>query len=277
MQSRPQIAETENGFQCPTCEDDGFDAKTNVKIHHKVVHNESIAEVTCECDYCGETFQVLENELPATYCTQECRIESGRVEKECPGCEETFKAQASQSERRVYCSRDCRAQSARTTGECEQCGEEFTFYKFEEGRRKYCSRECKDESQKGSEFARRKCPGCGVSFQPINHRVRYCSLACVHESLRDPETRPNTFDDLLIELYVEKDLNLWKTWKRAKTALDEKVTKSGVRDRLKEMGVFAPEEQTFRTALEMDPDEFKPDDGGDSSWKNYYGTEAGNA
>jgi len=40
---------------CPSC-DESFDTERGVKIHHKRVHNESIAGVAVDCDWCGTTF-----------------------------------------------------------------------------------------------------------------------------------------------------------------------------------------------------------------------------
>lgn len=123
---------------CPTCGNQ-FKSSQGMKTHHTKVHGESIAGFETDCDNCGNV--VIKEERKDTkgisFCNKECfdewQIKSGFNEGEnhprwkgghtedkvCKMCGNLFKAQSSESEKRVTCSYECmgKLKSIRQTGE----------------------------------------------------------------------------------------------------------------------------------------------------------------
>jgi len=60
---------------CPTCGDE-CESETGVKIHHAMKHNESIAGVEIECDWCAEIFYRKPSYVERydnLFCGEECK------------------------------------------------------------------------------------------------------------------------------------------------------------------------------------------------------------
>jgi hypothetical protein len=59
---------------CPTCSD-SFDSEHGVKVHHKQIHDESLAN-SVVCDWCGDEFHRKPSEVERydnNFCEQECK------------------------------------------------------------------------------------------------------------------------------------------------------------------------------------------------------------
>lgn len=69
---------------CPTC-GDGFSTERGMKVHHKRVHDESIAGRDVECDTCGDVFAkipCLIEQHTRHFCSKSCRLEWKRNDRE---------------------------------------------------------------------------------------------------------------------------------------------------------------------------------------------------
>lgn len=207
--------------RCPTC-DEGFDTETDMKIHHKLSHGESIAGVEKPCEQCGEpfrrcpslaergrfcsqecwqlnqrnriaitcegcgvVFEVVESKASSRrFCSNECR--RNRIEKTCPGCGGAYEVTASMEGQFRYCSTECRSEDRTIELECENCGEVFENWASESNHQRFCSRDCY------LVWARRDSPSmdcevCGVEFlyRPSKEGYRrFCSKKCHHRAMR---------------------------------------------------------------------------------------------
>lgn len=53
---------------CPKC-GDSFNDERSMKIHHSIVHNESIAKENSNCEACGSPFSYYPSSKPGKYCS----------------------------------------------------------------------------------------------------------------------------------------------------------------------------------------------------------------
>lgn len=270
------IQRDEVGTECPTCDRD-FDDKRGMKIHHSKSHGEEIVEVDV-CPICDEEFEVGQRE---EYCSRSCANEAKKngVEKTCPSCGEDFWVRESMRDHYRFCSMECRQEGRTVTITCEQCGDAVEADKSQADRRKYCSKACRYEANGWEEWDDyRICEGCDCRFEPRGHEAKYCCQACFYEDRRSEDARPDTPEELLRELYAERDYSLHDTWKRYRIATGERVQKTDVRERLRDLGLFDPPDQFHRTVEDLDPEDVglesadEPD--GDDSWAQYYDGEA---
>lgn len=102
--------------ECPTCRDE-FASERGVKIHHKRIHNESIAGVEKECNECGDTFRIppaWDRKGNGAYCSRECMATAYnmRVEVSCTHCGDTVERKRDRVERseNTFCSGECRSE-----------------------------------------------------------------------------------------------------------------------------------------------------------------------
>lgn len=169
--------------QCPWEGCDYTSTETGVKVHHGKAHGESIAGVSVECAWCGETNRVKKHVAEKDkrhFCDQECmgqwRSEhvSGenhhqydRVEIECDWCGETIKKKPCNVEKSEhhFCDQECHYEWKKTqTGvdapawkggpvksTCVNCDAsiEVKQSRYEEGQNYFCSRACVNEWQVG--------------------------------------------------------------------------------------------------------------------------------
>jgi len=243
--------------------------------------DDSTGEV--ECAECGETFEALSSR---TYCSQECSISAqrDRVSLWCDYCDDEYEVVRSEAERSRYCSGECRIRGQRnwTRYQCTHCEAVFKAPEYED--REFCSTSCHREylTEQADPPSLRTCKGCGLRFRPdSSHREQqFCTPGCWYESQRSMATRPDTVDELLEELYVERDLNLKQTHKRVKTATREgygreSMTRDEVRERLNELELWSHSKKPYyRAAMKADPDDLTSDeqDQGDDSWRQFYST-----
>lgn len=156
-------ADVQKSTECPTC-GDTFENKHGMRVHHSIVHGESIAYTDRECEWCGDTFTAKKSDVDrggGRFCSQRCfgkqNFDGDMLERECGACGETFiarKARIDNGEAK-YCSYECyhgdRKTQGKTTRECLECGDPFTIKKTQLNHRpaRYCSLECAGEANSG--------------------------------------------------------------------------------------------------------------------------------
>lgn len=96
---------------CPTC-DMSFDTSHGMKVHHVMVHDESLAKKQCTCKNCGKGFEEFQSRIEngrGEFCSKECAYDHGRVAVECVRCGEEIKRPEHRAGRyeQEYCSRQC--------------------------------------------------------------------------------------------------------------------------------------------------------------------------
>lgn len=145
---------------------------------------------TLECPGCGEEFEVCKSEVDKyTYCSNECRRVSNRVDLTCEMCSETFTVPGWLEGTQRFCSQSCANKNAGgwnrggdVTCTCEHCGEEFDVPPYRADARRFCSRECSHAYR--SAIARETKPAveCPVCYDEVPtyrpERRRYCSVRC---------------------------------------------------------------------------------------------------
>ena len=119
------------------------------------------------------------------------------LEKECPTCGITFKAEGHQKQRK-FCSDACRIRhyngrrnpEVQTEKQCPECG--ITFKAVGRGwQRRYCSDTCRikhgrrlrtEQLRDAARAEEKECPQCGQTFQTTrttgSKQKRFCSSAC---------------------------------------------------------------------------------------------------
>lgn len=113
-----------DGEQCPTC-GDCFDSERGKKIHHEMVHDESIAGVSVECAYCGVEIRRKPKDIKRSdnlFCSSECRngwysanlggeghpLKEDWVEIECEYCGDVFEVKPYREQTARFCNPGCR-------------------------------------------------------------------------------------------------------------------------------------------------------------------------
>jgi len=177
---------------CPTCEKE-FETERAVKIHHSKIHDESIAGVTTECEYCGEKVTAPAS-ADRKYCSKRC-VDKAKSESfsgrghpqwvdyettECEYCGDEFEEQTGNPNR--FCSRKCQAnsQSEEFSGEdwhlYGKCGKEHPTYT---GHEDYYGSNWQEQRKAAIERDNRKCVACGISQK--EHKVEFdCDLHVHH-------------------------------------------------------------------------------------------------
>lgn len=219
---------------CPTC-GEGFEDRRAVKLHHASAHGERLID-TAECEFCGDEFEVKGN-TEGKYCSTAC------------------------------CGRD---QRRRVAFECVHCGDTFDVKQNRvDDNPQFCSQACRSDA--GRE--RRECAGCGRGFR-VKRSVPavYCCRTCESES-KSERPRPDDVDALLWLLYVYEGWDYQQTFERQRAVRGaaNALSKSDVRNRLAEQGVFVHESQYNFVLEKMNADDVgrgTPD--GDDTWRAFY-------
>lgn len=91
-----------------------------MRIHHSIVHDESLARSTAECDRCGESFEYYPSDKPGVYC---------------PDCVEDSEAFLGDPQER---------DAERVERSCKHCGRSMSVLRstVERGHGKFCGQEC---------------------------------------------------------------------------------------------------------------------------------------
>lgn len=160
------------------------ETERSVKIHHKLSHGESIMEEV-ECDWCGNSFEILEWKLESEtgggrFCSDECDQEwrknelvgenaggwnGGKVEVECEVCGESREYHQSRADHRRCCSRECWNELYSD----EYSGKNSPFWKENnEGRYGGSWEQRREDVVERDGF---ECSECGMSRE--EHRDRY--------------------------------------------------------------------------------------------------------
>jgi len=111
--------------ECPSC-DRAFDTENAMKTHHVQAHDESIAGVPVECDWCGENL----------------RVERARAEQDHQFCGDScmgnWESENESGENAPH-------YKGKVTVECAACGSDIERYpsRVEDGKKYLCSDECK--------------------------------------------------------------------------------------------------------------------------------------
>lgn len=118
---------------CPSC-DSTFDDDRSMKIHHSVVHGESIAKEEAECNHCGNQFEYYPSEKPGKYCAK-C-VDSG-----------VYIEVSNLDANRGLSGEDNPNYRGGAEKECAVCGETKWFAPYEIGSRDnfFCSSKCYHE------------------------------------------------------------------------------------------------------------------------------------
>lgn len=160
---------------CPTCDRDDFATERAMRIHHTLVHDETLSKTTLTCERCGEEYEELA-----------CRAERSR-----------------------FCSKECKSawESENRSGEnsprwkeyprlnCEHCGTEYEVIPAREDESRFCSKECLDEwrseHRSGADAYAWEggsvtvvCVQCSQEFdvKPVREETaRFCSRNCMSE------------------------------------------------------------------------------------------------
>jgi 5-methylcytosine-specific restriction endonuclease McrA len=120
--------------ECPTCEREDFVSQHAVKIHHAVVHGESLTKVSLECKWCGESFQEypsLAEKSEKDFCSHDCYalwVEAEQPKESAP-----------------------RWSGGLETVSCENCGDcvEKKTHRVKNSKCNFCSIECRAEHMRG--------------------------------------------------------------------------------------------------------------------------------
>ena len=164
-----------DGVECRTCGRDDFETVKGMKIHHAVIHGESIAGIQVECAWCGDTFRRARNQAEEhgrNFCGRDCRAEwtseafrgengpgwkGGKVELTCERCGESYHEDPHREERSSFCSHECHMEGLHEglRGEnnprwkgggveltCEICGDAYHRKPSEADDSRFCSHEC---------------------------------------------------------------------------------------------------------------------------------------
>jgi len=116
-----------SGFECPTCGEDTYFSKRGVKLHHKMVHDESLGGMLVTCDWCGKDHRRQPSIAKArehNFCTKDCFYEWQRENApvgeehwdytskiiECDNCGSEIERSPSQTHRTNFCDMDCRGE-----------------------------------------------------------------------------------------------------------------------------------------------------------------------
>lgn len=181
------------------------------------------------CPDCGEPFETRQ----AMKIHNGCAHSGFELTHRCPVCETVF--EELESRERATCGRQCRYSLVGSSHEeiiiCEHCEEETTR---EDGPTpQFCSLQCRKAyiCEHGNPFETDECL-CG---REVEGRGRYCSEDCADEARSDRD-RPEDFDALLEELYLDEGYSIKSTWRRANHYLDDYWYHREIRDALHERG-----------------------------------------
>lgn len=148
-------AENQEPYECPSCTD-LFDTEQGMKVHHSMVHGESIAGVDCECVVCGNIFTVPPSTADGRqYCSEKCMSEDYDTQTvlTCEVCGGEYTVCASRKDDSRFCSRDCSSKMLgkerrdRVIVRCEICDTQLKRPRCEVEDREhhFCGHECYGE------------------------------------------------------------------------------------------------------------------------------------
>lgn len=104
--------------QCPTCNKD-LDTEYGMKVHHKLVHDESIALEYSNCNNCGDKFSYYSSKRVGNYCSTKCTPDPPKYQGEdhprynsrkgsCSWCDSNIKIHPSEEEYdNHFCDSEC--------------------------------------------------------------------------------------------------------------------------------------------------------------------------
>jgi hypothetical protein len=160
--------------ECPTC-GNSFSTQQGMKVHHKRIHNESIAGVDRVCDYCGGEFSARQARVSrgdAKYCSIDCRHSARESQKTvgriCQECGEMFPVRKTQLNHRPakYCSPECVGEHLART----RLGENHPNWKG--GYEPYYGPSWRTQRRKALERDGHQCVVCGAGGEIHVHHVR---------------------------------------------------------------------------------------------------------
>lgn len=211
-----------------------FGTERGMSIHHTQVHDESIAYVTKDCDYCDEEFECQRDNVDQRrFCSRECKglWRSENITGKdhwnhqennviCDNCGDDLDRGKSEINDHNFCTRDCRSEYFRIELTCTYCGKDFTrpqsLSKDEE--KQFCSQDCKyDHLSKelsenrlrednpnwqgkySTETVERICEECSTTFETERGEVergrgRFCSRDCYANRLSDAYAGENHYN-----------------------------------------------------------------------------------
>jgi len=193
-------------FSCPTCGDD-FSNQRGVKIHHKMSHNESIAN-TVECDHCGEEIKRAKShakKFENQFCNNECQAEyiteSGCMEGEnnpvynsvtlsCEWCNASFSVPKSIADRgRRFCGISCKS---------EWVSDEFSgkdSWRYVGYAEEHYGKDWDTVREQVKKRDKNRCQSCGVSVDSLDRDLDIHHIMPLREF--DSVGNANSLDNLV--------------------------------------------------------------------------------
>lgn len=167
-------------FECPSCEET-FDTEHGMKVHHTQGHGESLVQIGCECNHCGEEFTEFKSKVErgrGKFCSKECQHQVGRTAVTCEACGETIDRPKHRANRysREYCSRECYLELKREGGE-EAPGWIDGRFSDPDYHRNY-NKTFLENREKALERDDYQCQGCGMANE--EHIDQYGAELHVH-------------------------------------------------------------------------------------------------
>lgn len=278
---------------CAMC-GDGFTVKAGSKTQkYCSVDCQDAARrerITLQCEVCGDAFESIpSNAERRRTCSQQCmgKLTADPVELSCAHCGDVYTDHPSRRGVRTYCSHECLTEDQKNRVEvtCEYCGDAYEVKKYRTEETRYCSRECQHEGLSArAEWETVECV-CGRKFRAlVSEERKYCTTHCRAEVLRDPESRPDTLRELLVDLYDHQEQTLRQTYKRANVALtqsdhydNDSIKQRHVRRLLRIFGVYVPglknsDSEKMKLVHKL-KDQTPPNETADAnadSWRQYY-------
>lgn len=175
-----------------------------MKLHHAHAHDESLAGVVVECDWCGAEFERDQRQYNRHFCSDDClnmwqsghhsgdgnpQWDGGMVTVRCEYCGDEYSVKQSREDKTRFCSENCKNewQDEHLHGEnhprykkntvdsvCEQCGESYTVGEWRADSSRFCSYQCLGEYReeayagdghpKSKEYITKFCEICGERY-----------------------------------------------------------------------------------------------------------------
>lgn len=151
--------------ECPTCEKTCKNTR-GVKLHHKIVHDESLAGYEYTCEVCGKTDRAMYEDR--RFCSNKCeaKYREERATFTCEWCGVEKECLPNELEQKRFCSQDCHGewQAKHRAGEnhpcwqgglveieCHNCGGSAKRYRneAEDNTNRFCSKDCFYEWHQG--------------------------------------------------------------------------------------------------------------------------------
>jgi hypothetical protein len=166
--------------ECPTCNDD-FDTEHGMKVHHVQAHDESLAQVECECKNRGKisTEHALRIEAGTGRSSSKgCRYPAPRADVTCENCGSVVERPKHLAKRyhEDYCSQECYLEVRRKGGENAPGWIDGRFSDPEYDRD--YNKKWREVRPKAIERDRYECQVCGMT--EAEHKQKYDASLHVH-------------------------------------------------------------------------------------------------